>query len=156
MEGRRAAAALFRALRAAARGVLDGPNEVVSDVRVALRRLIYASRVARAVRFADAEAIANAASARNQQAGLTGLLLYTPSHFLQVLEGPAQAVQQTLTRIKRDPRHSDLRVIDEQEVEAREFGSWSMTARFAGAKPDELERLKLDEALELLRAARSG
>lgn len=120
-----------------------------------MRRVIYSSRVARAVRFADAEAIADAASVRNEQAGLTGLLLYTPSYFLQVLEGPAPAVQVTLSRIKRDPRHSDLRIIDEREIDAREFGSWSMAARYSAAKPEQLETLTLAEALELLRAARS-
>jgi hypothetical protein len=143
-------------LLGAERALLDAPHELVSDVRVTLHRLIYTSRVARAVRLADAEAIASTASVRNQRAGLTGLLLYTPSHFLQVLEGPAQAVHETLTRIKSDPRHSDLRVIDEQEVEAREFGAWSMTARFSGAQPAKLESLTVDGALELLRAARSG
>ncbi len=134
---------------------LDGPKEVVFDVSVALRRVIYSSRVARAVRFADAEAIADAASVRNEQAGLTGLLLYTPSHFLQVLEGPPSAVQVTLSRIRRDPRHSDLRIIDEREIDAREFGSWSMATRYSAAKPDQLETLTLAEALELLRAART-
>jgi hypothetical protein len=143
-------------LLGAARPLLDAPQEVVSDVRVTLRRLIYTSRVARAVRFADAEAIASGASARNQQAGLTGLLLYTPSHFVQVLEGPSHAVQATLSRIKRDPRHSDLRVIGDQEVEAREFGPWFMTTRYSGVKPDQLESLTLAAALELLRTARAG
>lgn len=121
-----------------------------------LRRLIYTSRVARAVRFADAEAIANGARVRNRQAGITGLLLYTPSHFVQVLEGPPQAVHETLSRIQRDWRHSDLRVIDERDVEVREFGSWLMSARFSGAPPDKLESLTLDEALELLRTGASA
>lgn len=123
---------------------------------VTLLRLIYTSRIARAVRFADAEAIASAASVRNQQAGVTGLLLYTPSHFVQVLVGPAAAVHDTLARIKRDPRHSDLRIIDEREVETSEFASWSMTARLSGARPDKLESLTLDGALELLRTAQAG
>ena len=136
--------------------LLDAPYEVVSDESVTLRRLIYTSRIARAVRFADAEAIASAASLRNQQAGVTGLLLYTPSHFVQVLVGPAPAVHDTLARIKRDPRHSELRIIDEREIETSEFASWSMVARFSGAQPDKLESLTLDGALELLRTAQAG
>lgn len=121
-----------------------------------LRRLIYTSRVARSVRYADAEDIAARAAPRNQRAGLTGLLLYTPSHFVQVLEGAASDVSEAMARIGGDPRHSQLRVVDDREVGAREFASWAMAARLCAAQSSELEQLDLERALEVLRAARDG
>jgi hypothetical protein len=115
-----------------------------------LRRVVYTSRVARQVRFADAEAIAGAAAIRNARDGLTGLLVYTPSHFIQVLEGDPAALRSTLARIEKDVRHSDLRIVDDDEVESREFAAWAMTARLGSMKPAELERLDAERALILL------
>jgi hypothetical protein len=115
---------------------------------------VYTSRVARQVRFADAEAIAEAAAVRNARDGLTGLLLYTPSHFIQVLEGDPAALRSTLARIAKDVRHSDLRIIDDDEVESREFAAWAMTARLGSKLPAELERLDAERALIMLRGAR--
>jgi hypothetical protein len=123
---------------------------------VPLRRLIYISRVARQVRFADAEDIARGSVERNRQAGLTGLLLYTPSHFIQVLEGEPAAIASTYFRISKDARHTQLRVIDDSEVDAREFGAWAMTATLCAASSAQLEELTRDAALLLLRAGRAA
>lgn len=115
-------------------------------------QLIYSSRVGRSVRFADAESIAADSATRNELAGLSGLLLYTPSHFIQVLEGEEGAVRRTLERIGRDPRHSHLRVISERRVAAPRFGRWSMHATMPRSelRPEALESLGPDEALRLL------
>lgn len=123
---------------------------------MSLRRLIYISRVARQVRFADAEEIARSSIERNQQAGLSGLLLYTPSHFIQVLEGEPSAIASTYFRIAKDPRHTQLRVIDDGEIDEREFGAWAMTATLCPANSAQLEQLTLDAALLLLRAGRAA
>lgn len=120
-----------------------------------MQRVIYRSCVARHVRFADAEAIALAAAERNQRVQITGLLLYTPSHFLQVLEGEPRALGETMQRIARDPRHAELQVIDRREVDAREFGDWAMAARFCAAQAEELESLDAPSALQLLRSQAS-
>jgi hypothetical protein len=106
-------------------------------------RLIYVSRVARQVRFSDVEAIAEAASRRNAQDDISGLLLYMPSHFVQVLEGEREKVLATYRRIGEDPRHQALRVVFEGEERERRFGAWGMTARLApaGLKAQDIERL---------------
>lgn len=66
-----------------------------------------------------------------------------PSHFVQVLEGPRERVLETFQRISKDPRHSNVHVALEGEVEARRFGDWAMTARLApaGLRPDKLVQL---------------
>ena len=119
------------------------------------RRLIYVSHVARQVRYSDAENIAVAAAERNRPMGITGLLLYTPSHFLQVLEGPERAISQVVTRIERDARHAHLRVIDDRVVIEREFDAWSMRARATLVPSHTLEHLDAEGALQILREARN-
>ncbi len=119
-----------------------------------LLRMIYISKVVRQIRFADVEAIADKASELNRRADLTGLLVYTPSHFIQVLEGPPENLTATFERIKRDERHTRVRVLDRTEVEQRQFGSWGMRATMlpAGISALELELESLDgkRALDLL------
>jgi hypothetical protein len=91
-------------------------------------QLIYRSRVARKVRFADADAIAASAAERNARASISGLLLYTPMYFLQVLEGDQRAVQATFARLSKDDRHEEVVILLQAEVPEREFGSWGMRA----------------------------
>lgn len=78
----------------------------------------------------------------NARAGITGLLVAGGRRFLQVLEGPEQAVLTTYTRIGRDDRHRGLVMISAKAVEWRAFGEWSMAFRDSGAASgDELEDL---------------
>ena len=55
-----------------------------------------------------------------------------------------------------DTLHYDVRIVDERDVNVREFDSWSMTARFCAAPPGVLEQLDLERALALLRDAASA
>lgn len=67
--------------------------------------------------------------ASNLQAGITGLLLYRPDMFMQVLEGDEQAVWSLYHRIEKDDRHLDLTPIMMGNVPARRFDQWSMAFR---------------------------
>lgn len=119
-----------------------------------LFRAIYISRVARKVRLADVEAIVDKAAERNGSNGITGLLVYTPSHFLQVLEGAQDVIEATLARIERDPRHYDLRIVEKRRVPSRHFERWAMVAHpFRGASEQELQHLDAEDAFRLLERA---
>ena len=63
---------------------------------------------------------------RNAEAGITGVLRYDGAYFLQVLEGPRAAVEATMQRIRCDPRHTDIRLLNAGPLERRDFGDWSM------------------------------
>lgn len=91
-------------------------------------QLIYRSRVARHVRFADAEAIAAVAAQKNARSSISGLLLYTPTYFVQVLEGARAVVESTFARIAKDNRHEDVVTLSKIEVQERQFGDWGMRA----------------------------
>ena len=68
-----------------------------------------------------------ASSTRNNSAnGITGVLVATRTHFLQVLEGEFDALNTTFQRISSDPRHDKIQLISFTEIEERKFGEWAM------------------------------
>lgn len=96
-----------------------------------LHRLLYASRqriVPADVDDAVGEII-RASIRNNREAAITGLLLAHQGHFLQALEGPAEAVMTTYGRICNDRRHSDTKIISSAPAESRMFADWNMCAR---------------------------
>jgi hypothetical protein len=68
------------------------------------------------------------ASARKLNAldGITGLLIFNGTHFLQIVEGAGPAIDELLLRLRRDRRHSGLEVRDERAIDRRSFPDWSM------------------------------
>ena len=103
-----------------------------------------------------------AASRRNNvRCGVTGLLVSGGNRFLQVLEGPDQAVLATYARIQNDARHFAFVSLSTRPVEARAFGEWSMAYHQGGAAADGdlvavVEALAADIADPNLRAQFSG
>ena len=62
----------------------------------------------------------------NAEHGITGCLLYHNSQFLQLLEGEKEAVEHLFHKIRKDPRHHDVVLIENEEAEGRLFNKWSM------------------------------
>ncbi|HWD27166.1 MAG TPA: BLUF domain-containing protein [Rhizomicrobium sp.] len=91
-----------------------------------MRQLLYVSNTISAAPTAMLDDILAASRRRNAACGITGLLLYMDGAFLQVLEGDAEAVEETYARICADRRHWETRVLLEQQTAARAFGQWSM------------------------------
>lgn len=65
----------------------------------------------------------------NKRKDVTGVLIFTGTHFCQLLEGPAGAVYDRIDKIRRDPRHSDVWVVHQEAITARRFAGWSMGYR---------------------------
>jgi hypothetical protein len=57
---------------------------------------------------------------------LTGVLLASRTHFLQVLEGNFEDVNAVFRRIARDDRHTELSIVSFSVVDTRLFGGWGM------------------------------
>lgn len=93
---------------------------------MALERLIYASRSIELLKPEQLDAILKVSVANNSRVGVTGALMYSSREFLQCLEGSREAINQTYARILRDPRHSDLVILDYREVDRRWFSGWGM------------------------------
>lgn len=99
---------------------------MIRDMDPALVRIKYVSRASQPMTGADVRRLAHAAAQHNAIHGITGVLIATGGIFVQVLEGPAEAVAATFARIERDRRHRDLVVLRREPCTTRRFPSWSM------------------------------
>jgi hypothetical protein len=73
--------------------------------------------------------------------GISGLLIFDGTRFLQWIEGPPEAIDDLLERLRRDPRHSAFEIREEGRAEERLFGEWTMemvqvSGRFLTARSD--------------------
>ncbi|MBA4761425.1 BLUF domain-containing protein [Sphingomonas sp.] len=86
----------------------------------------------------DVAQILTVSRRNNARDGVTGFLYADGRRFLQVLEGPAEAVERAFVRIGADPRHRAVVTLSRREIEAREFGEWAMAHRMSGGDTDAL------------------
>jgi hypothetical protein len=93
-----------------------------------LSQLIYSSRSTHTMSYAQLRDINETAVRINSDNGLTGLLVYGQSCFLQILEGDRADISATYLRIAGDPRHTDLVLIDVSTIAGRSFPEWAMRA----------------------------
>ena len=70
--------------------------------------------------------ITSVSEKNNETLGVTGVLLASRTHFLQVLEGNFEDVNAVFRRIVRDDRHTELSIVAFSVVDARLFGGWGM------------------------------
>lgn len=89
-------------------------------------RLIYKSRANQRIDWEFVSELVASCEESNHDAGITGVLLATETHFLQVLEGGVDDVNDLFMHIVRDPRHDDIRLISFDCVDTRLFGGWAM------------------------------
>ena len=82
--------------------------------------------------------ILGASNRNNQQAGLTGALIFDEQWFLQILEGEREKVWRTFERISSDERHDNAVVAEVVETDARIFGNWWMGLATRNAKSEHL------------------
>lgn len=89
-------------------------------------RLIYKSRANERIDWEFIKGLIGSSEKSNEQAGITGVLLATETHFLQVLEGGFDEVNRLFMHIVRDDRHDHVQLIAFDCVESRLFGGWAM------------------------------
>jgi hypothetical protein len=75
---------------------------------------------------ADLQAIDDVSTTRNASLSITGALLYTGTHFSQVLEGDDDAIEKLMASIRADKRHTSVLVVEHQPVDRRFFSGWSL------------------------------
>ena len=89
-------------------------------------RLIYKSRANEKIDWEMVKKLIKKSEENNEEAGVTGVLLATETHFLQVLEGGFDEVNELFMHIVRDPRHDRVQLIAFDCVESRLYGGWAM------------------------------
>ena len=91
-----------------------------------LRSVTYVSRVNGPMSELEFTQLGLEAGRLNALDGITGLLVFNGERFCQTIEGAPAAIDDLLARLLRDPRHTNVEVIGDEEVEARRFRSWDM------------------------------
>jgi len=93
-----------------------------------LVRLMYASRTAAATDTDALQAILRQCKDNNPALGITGLLCHCAASgiFMQVIEGGRAAVNQLYLKIAQDKRHSEVLLLNYQEINERRFAGWAM------------------------------
>ena len=91
-----------------------------------LVRLMYASRAVPTVDQEELLAILKTSKANNTKLGVTGVLCLSGGIFMQALEGGRSAVSALYNRIAADTRHSDVVLLNYEEIAERRFAGWSM------------------------------
>lgn len=88
--------------------------------------MVYKSRCKEVANWQMVESILASSSHNNPKNGITGVLIATETHFLQVLEGEFEALNETFEKISRDSRHDKVQLISFTDIEERKFGIWAM------------------------------
>lgn len=79
-----------------------------ADVDVVVKRIVAESIVA------------------NSKRSLTGALLFTGTHFAQIIEGQIDDIDILMGKLGRDHRHDRLQIVERHELTRRRFHGWSM------------------------------
>lgn len=104
-----------------------------------LLSLVYASTASIDFTRTDLQGLLQHSRISNEADSVTGMLLYRRGRFLQLLEGPNDAVRAKMAKIQRDPRHINVRTLLEEDVPARQFPEWTM----GYATDDALEQVEV-------------
>jgi hypothetical protein len=91
-----------------------------------MKQLIYLSRATQPFSVEDLLALRRISEKNNRGRDVTGCMLYSDRNFIQLLEGPAEAVDALFEKIGRDPRHTDIVVVHDRPAERRAYPSWWM------------------------------
>jgi hypothetical protein len=107
---------------------------------MALIHVIYVSTANKKIVDADLDSILESSVRHNFKNDVTGLLLFVGNRFMQVLEGQEIEINETMTRIAEDSRHTDLVVLERTAIASRSFDKWNMgfhrlNAHEANSKP---------------------
>lgn len=98
----------------------------------AMMRLVYVSTATRKMAEDELHAMLLQARARNSDASVTGMLVYSAGNFFQVLEGPDKEVDAIYTSIRSDQRNKGNIVLVNEKIARRNFPDWSMGFKLIG------------------------
>jgi hypothetical protein len=97
-----------------------------------LSQIIYTSEINLAAFPTDGslkgelEKMLESARRRNQNASLTGILVFSGGHFIQVLEGHPKVLERLYARIAVDDRHKNVERLAVIDIQERMFSKWQM------------------------------
>ena len=91
-----------------------------------MKQIIYISSAVKKMNDDDLIDILKTSRENNKKNDISGMLLYDNGSFIQVLEGTDSLVDNTFINIQNDERHNNILVMQNKDVDFREFADWSM------------------------------
>jgi len=110
----------------------------------------YVSKVNFEMSMDNLEPILETAKRNNAKNGLTGVLLFNKTYFIQSLEGSRPKINRLLKNLSADPRHSDMQIIEFKDILVRSWGQWSMGYSNIGTALNQLEQTTEGANIDLL------
>ncbi|MGB3456772.1 MAG: BLUF domain-containing protein [Litorimonas sp.] len=99
---------------------------MTSEPQPALLEIVYSSRTPEPLAPDAVRSLLDHARRKNAAWNVTGLLCYDRHQFLQIIEGETDVILDLFHAIQNDPRHTDLRILHEGDIERRAFNDWKM------------------------------
>ena len=91
-----------------------------------MRCIIYTSRPTKAFSEKELEDLLFESRAKNQQLGITGMMVYLNVMFIQLIEGDETAVNKLFASIQNDLRHAQVTTLFEGNIDQRHFPEFTM------------------------------
>ena len=107
-----------------------------------MHRIVYSSIASKGTNTPDVFEIVDVSARNNPQRSVTGFLLYDADRFLQMIEGPALALQALLEDLEADPRHHTIEVRHRSVADERWFPDWEMKHLISFSAEPALEQLR--------------
>lgn len=89
-------------------------------------RLLYISSAVKPMNDNELLGLLQECRHSNSKEGITGMLLYCGESFIQVLEGEESDLDRLFKIIKKDPRHTNVTILEKKTITERKFANWSM------------------------------
>ncbi|MBL6445340.1 BLUF domain-containing protein [Fulvivirga sp. 29W222] len=94
-----------------------------------LSQLVYVSNRNRNCTEEEITKILTSCKRNNPPLQITGVLLYSDTKFIQMVEGESKVITSLYDKIKLDVRHSNVRMISYGPIKEKSFPSWHMGSR---------------------------
>lgn len=91
-----------------------------------MKAVSYSSFASPGLQPAELETLIAQSLANNARDGVTGVLMFNGAAFVQLVEGPEDAIDRLVQRIATDERNCQMEVRDERRLNARIFPDWTV------------------------------
>ena len=94
-----------------------------------LSQLVYVSNRKSTCNQSEIDKILASCKKNNPSLNITGVLLFSDTKFIQLVEGEAKVIMDLYDKIKKDPRHSSPMMISYNPISEKSFPSWHMGSK---------------------------
>ncbi|MFC6224527.1 BLUF domain-containing protein [Hymenobacter artigasi] len=114
-------------------------DQVIELLDTSVYQVLYRSRATAPLSEEALGQLLHTARRFNVEHRISGMLLYGAGHFVQVLEGPEEAVRDLYAAIQQDARHTQVVTVSAGPTAERHFAGWSMA--FGRVATSDLDRV---------------